>query len=197
MEWLRSTDVAADKARSSPREVDFMYMSLFWLSVVLFLGIAFADGLFRLALPLQARPRDAAPDPQHHARNGLDRGAAAAVRGHLLLGPERLDEVSPWRRARPWKFRSPPSNGCGSSNIRTASRTVNELHVPVNKPVHFMMTSEDVLHDFFVPGHAREARYRSRAATPKYGSRPRVLGEHHCHLRRILRQGPLRHDRRS
>ena len=31
------------------------------------------------------------------------------------------------------------------------SRTVNEFHVPVNKPVKFIMTSEDVLHDFFVP----------------------------------------------
>src|SRR5207244_3118558 len=30
-------------------------------------------------------------------------------------------------------------------------RTVNDLHVPVNKPVKFVMTSEDVLHDFFVP----------------------------------------------
>jgi len=31
------------------------------------------------------------------------------------------------------------------------SRTINDLHVPVNKPVKFVMTSEDVLHDFFVP----------------------------------------------
>ena len=32
-----------------------------------------------------------------------------------------------------------------------ARAAVNELHVPVNKPVHFVMTSEDVLHDFFIP----------------------------------------------
>jgi cytochrome c oxidase subunit II len=31
------------------------------------------------------------------------------------------------------------------------SRTVNDVHVPVNKPVRFVMTSDDVLHDFFVP----------------------------------------------
>jgi cytochrome c oxidase subunit 2 len=31
------------------------------------------------------------------------------------------------------------------------SRTINDLHVPINKPVKFTMTSEDVLHDFFVP----------------------------------------------
>jgi cytochrome c oxidase subunit II len=31
------------------------------------------------------------------------------------------------------------------------TRTLNEVHLPVNKPVRFIMTSEDVLHDFYVP----------------------------------------------
>jgi cytochrome c oxidase subunit 2 len=30
-------------------------------------------------------------------------------------------------------------------------REINELHVPVNRPVQLTMTSEDVIHDFFVP----------------------------------------------
>jgi cytochrome c oxidase subunit II len=30
-------------------------------------------------------------------------------------------------------------------------RTLNTIHVPVNKPVHLVMQSEDVLHSFFVP----------------------------------------------
>lgn len=30
-------------------------------------------------------------------------------------------------------------------------RTLNELHVPVNKPVRLVMASEDVIHSFFVP----------------------------------------------
>ena len=30
-------------------------------------------------------------------------------------------------------------------------RTLNELHVPVNRPVRLVMTSEDVIHSFFVP----------------------------------------------
>lgn len=30
-------------------------------------------------------------------------------------------------------------------------REINELHVPVNQPVRLTMTSEDVIHDFFVP----------------------------------------------
>src|SRR5262249_54449064 len=30
-------------------------------------------------------------------------------------------------------------------------REINELHVPVNEPVKLTLTSEDVIHDFFVP----------------------------------------------
>ncbi|MGE5571241.1 MAG: cytochrome c oxidase subunit II [Rhodospirillales bacterium] len=30
-------------------------------------------------------------------------------------------------------------------------RTLNELHVPINKPIRLVMTSEDVIHSFFVP----------------------------------------------
>lgn len=30
-------------------------------------------------------------------------------------------------------------------------RTLNEIHVPVNRPVRLVMTSEDVIHSFFVP----------------------------------------------
>jgi cytochrome c oxidase subunit 2 len=30
-------------------------------------------------------------------------------------------------------------------------REINELHVPVGKPVHLVMTSQDVIHSFFVP----------------------------------------------
>lgn len=30
-------------------------------------------------------------------------------------------------------------------------REINELHVPVNRPVKLIMTSQDVIHDFFIP----------------------------------------------
>ena len=31
-------------------------------------------------------------------------------------------------------------------------RTVNEIHIPVGKPVRFILSSENVIHSFFVPG---------------------------------------------
>jgi cytochrome c oxidase subunit 2 len=39
-----------------------------------------------------------------------------------------------------WKFQHPGGQ-----------REINELHVPVNRPVKLTMTSEDVIHSFFVP----------------------------------------------
>ena len=71
------------------------------------------------------------------------------------------------------------------------SRTVNDIHVPVGKPVRFVMTSEDVLHDFFVPDMRVKhdivpGRYTEIWFTPTVGFASR-------NLRGILRQGPFRH----
>ena len=33
----------------------------------------------------------------------------------------------------------------------SGTRTINEIHVPVGKPVKFVMSSEDVIHSFYVP----------------------------------------------
>src|SRR5205807_10511015 len=33
----------------------------------------------------------------------------------------------------------------------TGQREINKLHVPVGRPVKLILTSEDVLHDFYVP----------------------------------------------
>ncbi|AWN48574.1 cytochrome c oxidase subunit II [Methylobacterium terrae] len=44
--------------------------------------------------------------------------------------------------AKQWMWKTQRSNG---------AREINELHVPVNAPVKLIMTSQDVIHSFFVP----------------------------------------------
>ena len=39
----------------------------------------------------------------------------------------------------------------------TGQREINELHVPVNRKIKLIMTSEDVIHDFFVPAFRTKA----------------------------------------
>jgi len=58
------------------------------------------------------------------------------------------------------------------------TRTLNEIHVLHNKPVQFVMTSEDVLHDFFVP----DMRVKHDVVPGRYTQiwfLPTVLGTHH------------------
>jgi cytochrome c oxidase subunit II len=55
---------------------------------------------------------------------------------------------------------------------------IGELHVPVNKPVNLVMTSEDVIHSFFVPSFRQKmdvipGRYTS------FWFDPILVGEHH------------------
>ena len=52
-------------------------------------------------------------------------------------------------------------------------REINELHVPVGRPVKLIMTSEDVIHDVFVPAFRVKADV-SPGGTPASGfSRPK------------------------
>ena len=75
-------------------------------------------------------------------------------------------------------------------------REINELHVPVGRAVKLIMTSEDVIHDVFVPAFRVKADVR---AGPLHA--PLVSGDDARPvspvLRRVLRHAPLRHDRRG
>ncbi len=56
------------------------------------------------------------------------------------VAPNESLEISVTAKKWVWSFEYPDG-----------TRTLNEVHLPVNKPVKFIMTSEDVLHDFYVP----------------------------------------------
>ena len=75
-------------------------------------------------------------------------------------------------------------------------REINELHVPVGRPVKLIMTSEDVIHDFFVPAFRVKAdvlpgRYTQHLVpADQAGTLSPVL-------RRVLRHAALGNDRRG
>ena len=52
MEWLRLTMLPAVQGSEFAKEVDDLYMFLFWLSVVFFVGIAAAGTLLPVAVSL-------------------------------------------------------------------------------------------------------------------------------------------------
>ncbi len=159
------------------KEVDFVYMSLFWLSVFLFLGIAVPAIYF--AWRYRYKPGRVTP---HQTHNTLLEIIWSVIPLMLCVGiffwglngwmkyavpPGEALEIQIVARKWSWAFEYPDG-----------SRTVNEVHVPVNKPVRFVMTSEDVLHDFFVP----DMRVKHDIVPGRYTEvwfTPTVLGTHH------------------
>ena len=74
-------------------------------------------------------------------------------------------------------------------------REINELHVPVGRPVKLIMTSEDVIHDFFVPAFRVKADVDARPLHAPLVPADQA-GPLSPVLRRVLRHAALRHDRR-
>ena len=91
---------------------------------------------------------------------------------------------------------SSPSNGCGRSSTPAASREINELHIPVSRPIRLVMASQDVIHSFFIPALRLKhdvvpGRYQDLEIT---ADKPGALSSV---LRGILRHRAFRHDRRD
>ena len=98
------------------------------------------------------------------------------------LPPEEALEIHVIGKQWMWKTEHP--NG---------AREINELHVPVGRPVRLVMTSQDVIHDFYVPAFRMKKDVLPGRFTELASPRPdrRVPPR----LRRILRHAALAHDR--
>ena len=85
------------------------------------------------------------------------------------------------------------------------TRTLNEIHVPVNKPVRLVMTSEDVIHSFFVPdfrvkhGRGSGPLYRGLVPADRRRACIRSICTEYCGKGHsdMLAQGLRRRRRRS
>ena len=92
-------------------------------------------------------------------------------------GSTQLSATRPAARTRS-RSMSSPSSGCGRRSTRTARARSTSCTCPLGEPVRLVMTSQDVIHSFFVPAFRHEAgraarplhrdvvqRHRSRAST--------------------------------
>jgi cytochrome c oxidase subunit 2 len=64
-------------------------------------------------------------------------------------------------------------------------REINELHLPVGQPVKLVMTSQDVIHDFFVPGFRNKqdvvpGRYTTEWFTPTKPGQYHIFCAQYC-----------------
>jgi cytochrome c oxidase subunit 2 len=176
MEWLRAW-MLPPQGSDFAAEVDTVYMWLFWLSVVLFLGIAYAAIYF--SWRYRYKPGRVTPHQTHNTMLEIvwSAGPLLLCVGIFFWGlngwmkysvaPGESMEIQITAKKWLWSFEYPDG-----------TRTANEIHVKLNKPVRFVMTSEDVLHDFFVP----DMRVKADIVPGRYTEvwfTPTVLGVHH------------------
>ncbi|HWR53829.1 MAG TPA: cytochrome c oxidase subunit II [Bryobacteraceae bacterium] len=149
-EWLRSILMPSAGSEYAGR-VDTLYMFLVWLSVFFFALIA---GLLVYSVVKFRRRRagEVTPNITHNTKLEIVWSVIPTI---LLVGiffwafqtymdaavsPADALEIKVTAKKWVWEFEYP--NGV---------RTLNELHLPANKPVKFVMISEDVIHSFFLP----------------------------------------------
>jgi cytochrome c oxidase subunit 2 len=132
------------------KEVDTVFLGIYWLSVVLFWGITLTALYF--AWRFRFKPGRVTPHQTHNTALEVVWSVIPllicvglffwGLHGWMkqVVAPGEAMEVLVTGKQWLWEFEYPDG-----------SRTVNDLHVPVGKPVKLTMTSEDVIHDFFVP----------------------------------------------
>ena len=142
-----------EQASAAAPGVDLLFFFIIGVSV--FFATVTAVLLIYFALRYRRESEDQFPKPIHGS-TGMEIVwavlPAGAVPGDVLLGRvpvprhdarRRDDAMEVYVVGKQWMWHLQHPEG--------GQREINELHVPVGRPVKLIMTSEDVIHDFFVP----------------------------------------------
>jgi cytochrome c oxidase subunit 2 len=140
-----------DQASTVAPQVDAVFYYILWVSVIF--SVLIAVLVIAFAVKYRRRSEVEVPAPIH---GSLKLEAAWIIIPLILVAimfvwgtstffgmarpPDDSLEIYVVGRQWMWKVQHPG----GQSEI-------NELHIPVGQPVKLVMTSEDVIHDFFVP----------------------------------------------
>ncbi len=150
MNWLRSI-LLPDEASAYARTHDDLFIAIVLLSAFFFLLIA---GLLAFFVWRYRRrgPEDVTPDISEHFKLEVIWSVIPLIIVIILFfvgfdgyinattAPAGALEIQVVGKKWLWQFEYPDG-----------TRTINEIHVPVNKPVRLIMSSEDVIHSFYVP----------------------------------------------
>lgn len=150
MDWLTGRFMLPPEGSAYAAEVDRVFLGLYWLSVVLFLMIAIPAVYF--AWRFRYKEGRKTPHQTHNTTLEMIWTVLPSLlcvgiffwglNGYLkfVVAPGDALEIVVTGKQWLWQFEYPDG-----------SRTVNDMHVPVGKPVHLVLTSEDVIHDFYIP----------------------------------------------
>jgi cytochrome c oxidase subunit 2 len=151
MQYTSWVPIFPEQASTFAWQVDLLYFYLIAISVAF--SIPIVVGIFYFALKYRERERYAVPD-EIHGSIVLETVwsiipfvismtiflGGAIVYFNQFATPEDAMEIYVVGKQWMWKVQH-----------GTGQREINELHVPVGRKVKLTITTEDVLHDFFVP----------------------------------------------
>jgi len=144
-----------ERASALARQVDHLF--LFALGGAVFFSFLIAVLIFYLGIRYRRRsPSEVGKPPPEHSRSTtileatwslVPLGLLAVLfvwgaRVYFVIArpPANASELQVIGKQWMWKIQHPEGN-----------REINELHVPVGRPIRLTLTSEDVIHSFFLP----------------------------------------------
>jgi cytochrome c oxidase subunit II len=143
--------IQPEQASSIARQVDYLYYFLSFIAI--FFSVVIFSAVFYFSIRYRRRQESMVPKPIH---GSLPLELAWSIGPGLICmfifawasilyfrnanPPEGSMEIYVVGKQWMWKLQHPGGQ-----------REINELHVPVGRPVKLVMTSEDVVHSFFVP----------------------------------------------
>ena len=187
MEYNSWVPLLPEQASSFAWQVDLLYFYLILVSVAF--SIPIVAGIFYFALKYRERTRYETPD-QIHGSIVLETTWSIipfVVSMTIFLGgayvyfnqytpPQDAMEIYVVGKQWMWKLQH-----------ATGQREINELHIPVGRTIKLTMTTEDVLHDFFVPAFRTKAdivpgRYTYLWFTPTKAGKYHLFCAEYCGL---------------
>jgi cytochrome c oxidase subunit II len=177
----RSFQLFPDAASSIAGTVDGLYAYMVLVSAFFSLLIAFLVVFF--AVKYRRKGNEVPPQADEHSLGGM---VLEIVWSVIPLGLSLImfawgasifftesrppaDSMEIYVTGKQWMWKIQHNEG---------AREINELHVPVNRDIRLTLTSEDVIHDFYVPAF----RTKTDVVPGRYTTewfRPTKVGEYH------------------
>ena len=162
LKWLNFPEWLPENVSTFGREVDTLFLLIYWITSITFLGVVITLIVFLIKYRFQ----EGRKAEYIHGNTTLEIVWTAAttviVFGLAMLSLPQWGRIkSPSQFPNPdvvvqvnakqfnWDMTYPgPDKEFGTKDDLELE---NQLHVPVNKVVHVRLNSEDVIHSFFVP----------------------------------------------
>ena len=142
-----------EEASTQAPATDTLFLILMIVSASIIILVVCAHHRLLSALPPrdQGKPRTASRHRIARIRDRLDRSDAVRLSVPVLVGGPAQTSQRRCRRETRWKSTSSAKQWMWKTQHPNGAREINSLHVPGHEPVRLVMTSEDVIHSFYVP----------------------------------------------